>query len=126
MLPGQFLATPKDPTDNFMQSLKTAILGFAHTPPVHNSSSKNPPTGMPEALKTCKFVLVRRDGQKSSLQLLYDGPYLVLARDQHKFRLQLGEREEVVSVERLKPVTAPPETERAAPPQKGVRSRIQG
>ena len=49
------------------------------------------------------FVFVREPSSIPSLAFLYRGPYLVLERKDKYFRLQLGSRTDVVSVDRLKP-----------------------
>jgi hypothetical protein len=45
-------------------------------------------------------------GRRAALQLLYDGPYDVIRRGGHSFTLQVGTREEIVAVSRLKACTA--------------------
>ena len=49
------------------------------------------------------MVLVPRDGHIPHLSPLYEGPYKVLTQSQRTFHLQVGNRVEVVSVQRLKP-----------------------
>ena len=54
---------------------------------------------------TCsaEFVFVRKDASVPSLAPLYRGPYLVLEQRDKFFRLQLGSRMDVVSLDQLKP-----------------------
>jgi outer membrane receptor protein involved in Fe transport len=66
-----------------------------------------------------RFVLVRRDGTQTPLAPLYDGPYRVLERSNHFFRLQIGERTDNVSTLRLKAANTPADTVPAAPPRRG-------
>ncbi len=64
------------------------------------------------------MVFVRRDGTYTPLGPQYDGPFKVVARGPKTFHLQMGDRIEVVSMDRLKPFTgsaAPP----AQPPHRG-------
>ncbi len=49
----------------------------------------------------------------------YAGPYLVLERGEKVFRLQVGNREEAVSVDRLKPHTGAEPVQLATPPKRG-------
>ena len=55
------------------------------------------------ALLKEKFVFVREDASVPPLSPLYPGPYKVLEQQTKFFRLQLGDRIDVVSVDRLKP-----------------------
>ena len=66
-----------------------------------------------------RFVLVRRDGAQTPLAPLYDGPYRVLERSNHFFRLQIGERTDNVSTLRLKAANTPADTVPAVPPRRG-------
>jgi len=50
---------------------------------------------------------------------LYDGPYLVLERSLHFFKIQLGTRTDTVSTHRLKACHAPFDAEAALPPARG-------
>jgi len=50
---------------------------------------------------------------------LYEGPYLVLERSLHFFKLQVGSRIETVSTHRLKPCHTPEDAQAAEPPRRG-------
>ena len=67
------------------------------------------------------FVFIRHDAVTPPLTPLYHGPYRVLLRSDKFFQLQIGNREDTVSVDRLKPVLLTPEDEvrLAAPPPRG-------
>jgi hypothetical protein len=49
----------------------------------------------------------------------YDGPYLVLELSPHMFRLQVGDKVDVVTTARLKAPVLSPDTAAAAPPRHG-------
>jgi hypothetical protein len=83
-------------------------LSYETLPPAHS--------GLPAALAVCTSVYVRRGG---NLPPLYAGPYTVLEQGENVFRLQVGEREETVSVDRLKPHTGEEPVQPAAPPKRG-------
>ena len=51
-----------------------------------------------------EFVFVRDDASKPPLSLLYRGPYCVLRRSEKFFVIQIGDKSDSVSVDRLKPV----------------------
>jgi hypothetical protein len=64
-------------------------------------------------------VYIRRGGTLPPFALLYGGPYAVLERGEKVFRLQVGDREEAVSVDRLKPHTGAEPVQLAAQPKLG-------
>ena len=74
-----------------------------------------------KGLDEAEYVFVRRDASHSPLQTPYTGPYKVLQKQGKYFVIQCGEREESVSIDRLKPVNAEPDrpTEPAMPPRRG-------
>ena len=67
------------------------------------------PTVENSRLDDAEVVFVRRDASHSPLQTPYTGPYRVLQRHGKYFKIQCGEREESVSVDRLKPAYAEPD-----------------
>ena len=70
---------------------------------------------------TAEFVFIRHDAVTPPLTPLYHGPYRVLLRSDKFFRLQIGNREDTVSIDRLKPVLLTPEDDvmLAVPPARG-------
>ena len=65
------------------------------------------PTELPAKLLVASHVLVRHDSHVLPLALLYNGPYAVLRWSLHTFTIQMGDREEVVSMGHLKPCRTP-------------------
>ena len=55
------------------------------------------------ALSHCTHVFIRNDKVRKPLQPPYDDPFKVLHRDNKHFILQLKDRTDVVSLDRLKP-----------------------
>lgn len=87
-LPAQLITPLPVPTDisdyvfrlkQFMSSLSPAI-----TRPQHTT------THMPQDLFKCTHVFVRRDAVKKPLEPPYDGPYPVISRQNHYFKLYRG------------------------------------
>ena len=84
---------------------------------------------VPEALKNAEFVFVRHGARRTPLTRPYDGPFRVLEKGEKFFRVKVGTKEQVITVDRLKPAfgfadpmpqTAEPRKEvKAAPPTKG-------
>jgi hypothetical protein len=60
-------------------------------------------------------VFVRRDEAKPPLAAAYAGPYQVFERSTSFFRLQVGEKEDIVATHRLKPAFLPPDAQPASP-----------
>ena len=54
-------------------------------------------------LSDCSHVFIRRDAVRKSLQPPYDGPYKVLIRSDKTFTVDVAGKEDVVSLDRLKP-----------------------
>ena len=66
-------------------------------------------TANTRGLREAEYVFVRRDASHGQPQTPYTGPYCVLQRQDKYFVIQCGNREESVSVDRLKPVNAEPD-----------------
>jgi len=116
-IPGEFLDGPELPSSQFLSKIWKVISGFSAPPPHH--VPQQPPAEVPAALSTAKFVFLREDASKPSLAPLYHGPYLVLERRSKFFRLQIGQKVDSVSVDRLKPVFSDSPVVPANPPPQG-------
>ena len=66
-----------------------------------------------------EYVFVCDDASKPPLSPLYRGPYLVLRRSEKFFVLQIGDKKDVVSVDRLKPVFSSNPVVPGVPPVRG-------
>ena len=119
-LPAEFLghADPESPTE----LLRRIRERMADLVPVPTSWHTLPRASEPSALRSAEFVFIRRDSRRAPLQRPYDGPYKVLERGDKTFKVQLGTREEVISVDRLKPAVIEQESN-FAPPLPPTRGR---
>ena len=117
VLPGQYLAQPEPPAAPFLSDLQDVL--SSRQPRATSHHSQPGPPQLPDDLLRSRFVLVRRDAVQPPLQPLYDGPYLVLERSLRFFKLQIGDKTDVVSTSRLKACQAPPDTPAAVPPRRG-------
>jgi hypothetical protein len=120
-VPGEFLSCPEK-SEKFFDTLKSSMSGFFPTPPRHNISEKQSTQQRNQlslALSTAKMVFVKNDGPRKPLAPLYNGPYLVLERHPKYFIVQMGEKQDKVTVSRLQPAAVPDDTQPAAPPQRG-------
>jgi transposase InsO family protein len=121
VLPGQFVATADSPpSESYLQQLRTLVDGTAPAPTRHNTASTASATAsIPSSLLHARHVFVRRDAAKPPLAPTYDGPFEVLERSPHTFRLQLGDKSDVVATSRLKAAHLPPSAEPAVPCRRG-------
>jgi hypothetical protein len=88
---------------NFQKTLHAPAFSL----PMHNSSSSlHLPSKLPAELLSACLVWVCRGGAVPPLQPLYDGPFAVICCGTRSFTLQVGLRDEIVAVSRLKACTA--------------------
>jgi transposase InsO family protein len=116
ILPGEFLATGEPPLEEFLDKIKADAL---HPPrPVLH---KNTPLldALPPDLAAADFVFIRRDSVAPPLTPPYTGPFKVLRRALHTFQVQVGNRTETISTNRLKAYISTPDTAAAEPPRSG-------
>ena len=90
--------------------------GFSGPPQHHVTPQPQP---LPRALMEAEYVFVRDDASKPPLSPLYRGPYLVLRRSEKFFILQIGDKKDAVSVDRLKPVFSSNPVVPGVPPVRG-------
>jgi transposase InsO family protein len=115
VLPGQILDTAEPPPADFIAKLRQS----GPPPPSRPLSYAQMAAKPPAALLSAAFVYVRKGGTIPPLSPLYSGPYRVLASGPKIFRLQVGEREETVSIDRLKPHRGAAPVQPAQPPSRG-------
>ena len=113
-LPGEFLKHSEFPPESFLRNVEKAVLGFSG-PPQHHVL----PQPLPRALLNADFVFVHDDASKPPLSPLYRGPYRVLHCSEKFFVLQIGDKSDSVSVDRLKPVFSSVPVVPAEPPLRG-------
>ena len=97
-LPGELLDTAEPLAASFLENLRRPPVSL----PTRPLSGPPPASTPPPALSSADFVLIKRKAPGPPLSPLYDGPYLVLARGPKVFTLELGSRQERVTVDRLK------------------------
>ena len=101
-LPGEFFSQPTtkpqlDPT-SYVDRLKQTLHDLQ--PPQDRPQQHK--AHVPQNLQTCSHVFIRRDAVRKPLQPPYDGPFKVLSRSPKSFKVDLGNRTDTVSVDRLK------------------------
>ena len=113
-LPGELVDTAEPPAASFLENLRRSPTSLP-TRPLRGPPPSDTP---PKALAAANFVFIRRGAPGPPLSPLYDGPYLVVKRGPKVFTLQIGGRQDTVSVDRLKPCLAA-EVVPAQPPSRG-------
>ena len=116
VLPGEFLDVPEPPAESFLKALRTEPAVPAGPRSYAEAASMG---NLPEALRTASHVYVRRGQVAPPLTPLYQGPYLVIEKGPKVYKLDLGGREDVVSVDRLKPHRGEAEVVAARAPRRG-------
>jgi hypothetical protein len=108
-LPGQLLTAAERPVGQFVEQLRSAPP--LATRPLPSSSTVD---RVPPQLWTASHVYIRRGGVLPPLAPPYAGPYAVTARADKFFTVQIGDKEDTVSIDRLKPHLG---TEMVLPPR---------
>ena len=100
-LPGEFLVPSSNETDagSFAGRLKSHMSKLR---PVPTSTHRKPSFYIPKSLRTATHVFIRNDAYKTPLQKVYNGPFPVLERSEKTFKVDLGSRQDTVSLDRLK------------------------
>jgi len=80
---------------------------------------QGPQEEVPKHLREAELVYVRRGGQGGPLAAPYSGPYQVVERGPKFFRLNIGNQQQTVSVDRLKPHTGTAVAAPVVPPRMG-------
>jgi transposase InsO family protein len=93
VLPGQLLHVPDPPHVD------------VPPPPMRPASYTEAANTRLAHLAQAEHVYMRVGGQQKPLAVPYAGPYLVVSKGAKTFTIQVGQRQEIVSVDRLKPHT---------------------
>ncbi len=116
VLPGQFLDVPEPPAESFLETLRTEPAVPAGPRSYAEAASM---ANLPDALRAASHVYVHRGQVAPPLTPLYQGPYLVLEKGPKFYKIDLGGREDVVSMDRLKPHRGEAEVVAARTPRRG-------
>ncbi|XP_064460341.1 uncharacterized protein LOC135370506 [Ornithodoros turicata] len=102
-IPGDFFPTPANPPladlTSYVDRLRNTMAQLRPQPsrPCTRPSFQHP------LLESATHVFVRHEGTRKPPQHPYDGPFRVIKRSQKHFTLQLGNPQDTVSIDRLKP-----------------------
>jgi hypothetical protein len=101
-IPAEFFAEQhSDITESdFIKDLRSAISQMQPVPIEHKNKSS---VFIHPELKHSKFAFVRCDRVKTPLQSSYEGPYLILEKQDKFFKLRINNNDKNISIDRLKP-----------------------
>ena len=99
LLPGQLQQGPEPPPSTFTAADRCTPLWIPTRPPSSTPAS----AALPGDLADARYVYVRHSGVSRPLTPAYSGPFLVVERSPKVFKIDLGDRCDTVSVDRLKP-----------------------
>jgi Integrase core domain/Integrase zinc binding domain len=94
--------------------------------PLRQRSYAEVARGPVNKLVVAQYVYVRRGAAANPMAPPYDGPFLVLQRGEKTFQLQIGQRRETISMDRLKPHEGEGPVAVGQPPKKGRPPRTGG
>ncbi|BHF57589.1 hypothetical protein SprV_0100053100 [Sparganum proliferum] len=105
-LPGE-MVTPtsrgvEETPENFVHRLRQFMRSLSSVPPRAPSTEPYVEKG----LTNCTHVFVRCDRVQKPLESPYEGPFRVLARNSKTFRILRGDKEDIVSIDRVKAAVA--------------------
>ena len=101
-VPGDF--TPQatnQPVPVHLKQLRQLVDSLKPVPTAMHQAA-DAKTNVPNRLTDTQFVYVRRDGHIKPLQCPYDGPFQVVEHGPKVFKLQIGSKIDIVSIDRLK------------------------
>ena len=101
-LPGQYFddCTDNLSIPNYVSKLKSIMQHLKAIPP---RATHNRQTYVHNDLLNCTHVFVRHDAIRKPLQQPYDGPFPVIKRTDKHFTIQINNRDNIISIDRLKP-----------------------
>jgi hypothetical protein len=117
-LPGDMLGAAPAATEELASKLRADAAVFVPLP-LRQRSYAEVAAELPAQLQQADYVYIRRGGALPPLACKYEGPYKVIQRADKYFIVQIGGKQDSVSVDRLKPYTALGEVSPAAPPRRG-------
>lgn len=105
-LPGEFLNSSTEPANEneLVSKLRATMLELQPRPASDHSKIK---TFISKDLSSCSHVFVRNNAVKPPLTAPYSGPHRVISRSDKFFKIDLGNRSDNITIDRLKPAYLP-------------------
>ncbi|GBM15240.1 Gag-Pol polyprotein [Araneus ventricosus] len=125
-LPGEFFRNSTSSSqilieDTFLQRLRLYTRRFRPVPTFHHSSSNS--FVHPDLASS--HVFVSCDTVRKTLEQPYQGPFMIIRRNENIFRLSVNKRHSTVSIDRLKPAYALPDVSSESSLSKTAESKCQ-
>ena len=101
VVPGEFFPYDSTADQSHAETLRRIVKDLAPCRP--SKQHQHTTSYVPAELKSSDYAFIREDAHKPPLSNPYRGPYRVLARTDKSYRIQLDNREDWISIDRLKP-----------------------
>ena len=101
-LPGQFFKQPQEDVNNTGEFLTSLKYCMSQLQPVKQMCQSQKQIFVHKDLELSTHVWVRRENGRS-LESKYVGPYQVIEKNPKYFKIRIGSKEDMVSIDRLKP-----------------------
>ena len=103
-LPGDFVATQEEPSSDGVTSLLPSVRDLVRKlVPKRTYHHSLPKTFISSDITHCEYVFVRQDAHHPPLCQPYEGLFRVVEKDSKFFKLDMGGKTGIVSLDRLKP-----------------------
>jgi hypothetical protein len=116
VLPGEITTGTEESPLGFVERLASSKPPLTRQPRTYAEVVASPPN---QPLQSAQLVYVRRGGASTPLASAYLGPFEVVKPGLKFFVVNVGGRQESISVDRLKPHLGPSPTTPASPPKRG-------
>lgn len=124
-VPGDFFSSRPDSPQERLPALRDSFRHLVPTPMSRHGRAK---TDVPTSLRTSNYVFVRVDKHRPPLTPPYNGPFRVIRRTDKTFTVDIGGRNQTISIDRLKPayidetqpIEVPQAPRRGRPPTRNI------
>lgn len=116
VLPGELTGGPETPPADFHTRLASEDPPLTSQPRTYAEVVSQPPN---QRLQEARFVYIRKGGSSPPLAAAYTGPFEVIQPGLKFFLVKIGDRQESVTVDRLKPHQGASPITPASPPSRG-------
>ena len=112
-VPGQLIPSQQPNDEDLLQQQRQSVgnlrMEVERLQPTQTSTHRTPTVHIPQDLRTCTHVFVLRGGVQPGLTAPYDGPFRVVAKEEHGFRVNFpGRGTDLVALARLRPAFVAP------------------
>ena len=120
-VPGELIASSPPSDDEASRQRERTLehlrLEVARIQPTKTSAHRRPAIHLPDELQTATHAFVQRGGVQPSLATPYVGPFRIVERRPHSFKIAIpGGSTEKISIARLRPAVMPSDDNQTPPP----------